>query len=221
MGTKQIDAKMPMGVDASKACVDKTDKRILSSHIIKTIAGDSTKKIDPTGLRIIGAIFCDNLNLIGLNLPYSLVLDRSIFVRGIEARNFQISGDFSLDGTLIFGELLLPRAHIGGTIFASKAFIQKTEILDTDIQGSVLFRSSLFLEPAIFDTARISGELSLQQAAFPYFLLQFSTVGGPGPDRQPGALLVSIKNRQNRGLGARWHRLRRRVSPRRVETANV
>lgn len=177
-GARQLDQAMPLKVDASRACTDHDDKRVLPARVIKAIANNPNNKIDPTGIRVIGAIFCEPLDLRGLNLRYSLVVDRSIFLRGIDGRSFRISGDLSFDGALVFGELLLTRAHIAGTVFGSKALIQKVEILDSEITGSVLFRYSLFLEPAIFDTVRISGELSLRRSAFPYFLLQFGNVGG-------------------------------------------
>src|ERR1051326_508555 len=185
-GARQLDQQnekakspqMPSQVDASQACGNQNDKRVLPARAIKTIVNETTKKIDPTGIRVIGAIFCDMVDLIGLDLQYSLVLDRSIFVRGIDGRDFRSRGDLSFDGALLFGELRLARAHIAGTIFGSDALIQKAEILDSEITGSLLFRKSLLLEPAIFDTVKISGELSLRQSAFPYFLLQFGNVGG-------------------------------------------
>jgi hypothetical protein len=170
--------KMPGQVDASKACQDPTDKRVLLKHAIKSIVLDSKNKIEPIGIRINGAIFCEKLDLVGLNLPYSLVIDHSIFVKGIEARNFQTKGDLSLDGGLVFGALMVMRSRIGGTIFGDGALIQKAEILDSEVHGSLLLRESVLLEPAIFDTVTIAGELSLRQSDFPYFLLQFSKVGG-------------------------------------------
>lgn len=185
-GVRRLDARnekknlpeMPLQVDASQACHSQSDKRVLPARAIKNIVNDITKKIDPKGIRVIGAVFCDDLDLVGLDLQYSLVLDHSIFAQGIDARDFRSKGDLSFDGALLFGELRVTRAHIAGTIFGSDTMIDKAEILDSEITGSVLFRRSLLLEPAIIDTARISGELSLRQSAFPYFLLQFATVGG-------------------------------------------
>jgi len=125
-----------------------------------------------------GAISCKALDLIGLSLPYSLVIDHSILVQGFEARNFQTKGDLSFDGGLIFGEFRVVRSRINGSIFAEKALIQKLQVLDSEISRSLILRESTFLEPAIFDTVTLSGELSVRDSEFPYFLLQFSKVGG-------------------------------------------
>src|SRR5262249_45759426 len=67
---------------------------------------------------------------------------------------------------------------VEGGIFARSSLIGKLEILDSEIKGSLLFRESVILTPAILDTIALSGELSFRQAAFSYFLLQFSKVGG-------------------------------------------
>jgi len=175
-------------VDALWACSydNRNDKRVLSEDAIKRIARNETKQaaqhakkeIAPIGIRIIGAIFCRELDLTGLNLPYSLVIDKSIFVSGITARNFHTSGDLSFYDGQIFGQLWIGRSRIDGTIFGDRAFIQKAQVLDSLVGGSLLFRESVSLEPAIFDTITLSGELSLRKSTSPYFLLQFSKVGG-------------------------------------------
>ena len=169
---------MPLQTDALAACKNPADKRALSGHAIKSVVLAGINKIEPMGIRINGAIFCQTLDLIGLNLPYSLVIDHSIFAQGIEARNFKTAGDFSIDGGVVFGEFRVARSRIGGTIFASGALIQKAEVLDSEVRGSLLLRTGVLLEPAIFDTVAVSGELSLRGSQLPYFLLQFSSVGG-------------------------------------------
>jgi hypothetical protein len=179
-GSKELSRqspKMAYQVDASQACRDQTNKSVLDAHAIKIIAADASKKVGPAGIRIVGAIFCDPLDLVGLSLTYSLMMDHSIFVMGIEARNFQTTGDLSFDGALIFGELSLFRSKIGGTVFGRDTLIQNPQFLDTEVRGALLLRDSVLLEPVMFDTTTVTGELSLRQSIFPYFLLQFSTVG--------------------------------------------
>jgi hypothetical protein len=60
--------QMPYQVNALQACSDQTDKRVLDAHAIKIIAADTSKKVGPVGIRIVGAIFCDALDLVGLSL---------------------------------------------------------------------------------------------------------------------------------------------------------
>jgi hypothetical protein len=181
-GRKFLDkesANMPLNIDSDGACKqDSNDWRALKGDTIKVVVKRSPASIDQKGIRIIGAIYCEALDLIGLELPYSLALDKSIFRDGILGRSFRTRGDFSVDDSVIFGELYLARAHVDGTVFANKSFINKVRVLDAEVRGSLLFRDSLILELAAFDTVSLSGELSMRRALFPYLLIQFSKIGG-------------------------------------------
>jgi hypothetical protein len=74
--------------------------------------------------------------------------------------------------------LFLARTHVGGTIFASGSAIEKMRLLDAKVHGSALFRNSLFVDLAAFDTVELSGELSVRNSYFPYLLIQFSKISG-------------------------------------------
>ncbi|MBV8848009.1 MAG: hypothetical protein JOZ16_00305, partial [Methylobacteriaceae bacterium] len=63
-------------IDPDEVCGSMRDQRVLGRHTIKDIVSRTAGKVDATGIRIIGDIFCDGLDLIGLDLPYSLVLDK-------------------------------------------------------------------------------------------------------------------------------------------------
>src|SRR5260370_15193313 len=91
------------------------------------------------------------------------MIGKFIFAQGIQARSFRTHGDLSLDKSLVFDELWLASSHIGGTIFASDSLINKLRLLDAEVQGSLLFRRTMFLEPAILDTVPLSGELSMRE----------------------------------------------------------
>jgi hypothetical protein len=170
--------EMPMKVDFADACGHtEEDWRTLPGNAIKLLAKQPLR-IDPQGIRLVGAIFCDTVDLIGLELPYSLVLDRSVFQHGIQGRSFRTHGDFSLDGSLVFDELFLARAHVDGSVFASSSLINRMRLLDTEVRGSLLFRKTQIFDLAAFDTIVLSGELSLRDSRFPYLLIQFSKIGG-------------------------------------------
>lgn len=184
-GAKYLARKtpdMPLKIDADQICTESEDRpkdgRRLSGNAIKKIVALAKSSADPRGLRIIGAAFCEQLDLAGVSLPYSLVIDRSLFRKGFEARNFRISGDLSFDGSLALDEVTITRSHIDGTVFASNAYVKNLRVLDSQVQGSLIFRESTIPELAIFDTVSLSGELSLRGTALSYFLLQFSKVGG-------------------------------------------
>jgi hypothetical protein len=179
-GTRLLEQKSPgapRNVNVASACDDPADLRRLPGNAIKLLAKQSSR-IDPIGIRVIGAIFCQTLDLIGLDIPYSLVLDKSVSADGIMARSFRTHGDLSFDSSLIFGELFLARVHVDGTIFASGSLIQKLRLLDSEVRGSSLLRDSLILDLAAFDTVQLTGELSVRNSLFPYLLVQFSRIGG-------------------------------------------
>jgi len=85
-------------------------------------AGVRVTGIDPTGVRIIGGVYCDQVDLAGLDLKYSLILDRAVFRNGIAARNLRVSGDFSIDDSLVFGAMMLNRARIDGSFYHGLGF---------------------------------------------------------------------------------------------------
>jgi hypothetical protein len=179
---KEQDSTMPLKLDVAKVCDDSKDKpkdwRRLSNTAIKRIAVKLEKPYNSLGIRVLGAIFCEQVDLIGLDLPYSLVIDQSLLRGGFEARNFHTRGDLSFDGSMALHTIWVSRSRVDGTIFGNGAHIEKLQILDSEIHGSLIFRESVLPEPAIFDTVALSGELSMRRSALSYFVLQFSKVGG-------------------------------------------
>jgi hypothetical protein len=183
-GEKFLDKaspEMPLGVDADRLCSELTDLkdwRRLPGNAIKRIVRSTNHRPDPRGIRILGAIFCEAVDLSGLDLSYALVMDRSVFLKGFEARNLHMRGDLSFDGSLALDAVTIMRSRIEGTVFGSDAYIKALQVLDSEIQGSLLFRRSMIAEPAIFDTVAVSGELSVRETSLSYLRLQFSKVGG-------------------------------------------
>jgi hypothetical protein len=56
-GSDSVDKDMPLGVDISKVCQDPHDQRRLSANAIKLMVRQHPSNVDPTGIRIFGAIF--------------------------------------------------------------------------------------------------------------------------------------------------------------------
>jgi hypothetical protein len=174
---KGADRVPAENINIASICRDPADQRRLAGDAIKLVAKQKDR-INPTGIRVFGGVYCKRLDLVGLELPFSLVLDKSVFAEGVQARSFRTQGDLSFDNSLMFGEFFLARVHVDGTLFADEAVIQKVRMLDAEVHGSALFRNSVILDLAAFDTVQLSGELSVRNALFPYLLVQFSKVGG-------------------------------------------
>jgi hypothetical protein len=167
----------PFDVPHEEICASEADQRRVPPDLIKLLAKQKTD-IAPTGIRIVGAVFCETLDLVGLDVPYSIVLDRSLFARGIMARNFRTKADFSVDDSMVFGSFWLVRARIEGTVFASGTFVRNLHVLETEIVKSLLFRNSVLSGIVEFDNLTLSGELSVRGSALSRLLVQSSRIGG-------------------------------------------
>ena len=171
--------QLPYKQDGDKVCSDpQYEKQILNGNIIKRFVNEAKKKVGAAGIRIIGAIFCEELDLAGLELQYSLVIDRSVFKDGIDARNLRVMGDLSLDNGIVFESFDLRRGRIEGTFWGRWAFFEHVDFSDIEIRGAARFSGSVFLTHASFAGATISRDLDLSQTAMSRFTLASGQVKG-------------------------------------------
>jgi hypothetical protein len=181
-------ANMPLGEshwdgDWDKVCADKNDPRRLPADVIKRIASTRDEQVAPTGIRIIGAVFCGEqhwaaLDLAGLDLPYSLVIDRSVVNGDLDARNFRIKGDFSFDNAVIVNSLRLNRARIDGSVYGNGSFLERLLVSDTQINGGWVHPNSVIFRDAQFLKDRISGDLWIDGSAFSWLRVQSTHIAG-------------------------------------------
>jgi hypothetical protein len=171
----------PFNFDADRDCSKNSsrpaDARHLSEDAIQRLLSDPKLTVRPSGIRIFGAIFCERVKLVGLELPFSLVLDKSVFAKGIEIRNVRVKGDVSFDSSLILDQLRIIRSHIEGTLFWDKSYIQRLQIGTSTIDSSASFTESVLLESTQIFNVAIAKEFSIRGSALSYFVAQFSTIG--------------------------------------------
>jgi hypothetical protein len=134
--------------DIDPICQNASHPRRLSADVIKRLAVQKEMPVAPSGIRILGAVFCETVDLVGLDLPYSLVLDSSSFKDSIDARNFRTKSDLSLDYGLILGSLVLTRAHVEGSVYESASFVNKLVAVDTEVGGTWWLRNTILLRDA-------------------------------------------------------------------------
>jgi hypothetical protein len=181
-------AHMPLGErgwdgDWDKVCADASDPRRLPADVVKRIAANKNAQIAPSGIRIIGAVFCGTahsaaLDLAGLDLPHSLVIDRSVVNGYLDARNLRIKGDFSFDDAVIIGSLRLNRARVDGSVYGGRSFMRRLFVSDTQVNGSWIHPDSVIFSDAQFLRAGVSGDLSINGSAFSRLWLLSSHVAG-------------------------------------------
>ena len=122
--------------------------------------------------------FAKDFELVGVILPFSLVLDKAAFAQGVEIRNVDVKGDVSFDSSLILNQFKLIRSHIKGSLFSDGSFIDRLSLGNTIIDLSASFTQSVLFESAEFYNVTISKELSVRGSALGYFITQFSKIGG-------------------------------------------
>jgi hypothetical protein len=122
------------------------DRRLIPRTFIKDLVRKSKDDIDPHGVRIIGGAFCDGIDVAGLEMPYSLVLDKSVFAcsgstecrrAAIEIRNFKTKGDFSIDNTFSYISVRVVRSEISGSLYGHSARFPRLLVSDSIIHGSL------------------------------------------------------------------------------------
>jgi hypothetical protein len=179
--------KMPQAEeDWDKVCRNAQDPRWLPANAIKRLVAQG--HIAPSGIRILGAVFCDParpddhtavaLDLAGLNLPYSLVIDHSVVNGHVEARNLRIGGDLSFDYAVILGRLRLNRAQVGGSVYGRGSFMEGLRAFDTQVTGAWQQLESIVFSDSQIVGATIAGDLNVSLSAFSLFRLQSSRIGG-------------------------------------------
>jgi hypothetical protein len=181
----KINSDLPFNLprdEIDRICANH-DPRALSGDIVKRVvarANDSNgvTGIDPTGVRIIGGVYCDQVDLAGLDLKYSLILDRAVFRNEIAARNLRVSGDFSIDDSLVFGTMMLNRARIDGSFYHGLGFIWQEVVSDTKIEGTWHQSGTVVLDEAQFRGLTLSGDLDASDSAFGHFSIDASQVRG-------------------------------------------
>jgi hypothetical protein len=172
---KKIDEGKPQTGDAARVCRERTDKRILPPNAVAQLSRHPFKP-SGTGIRIIGAIFCERLDLVGVVLHHSLVLDDAVLRDGAMIRNTVIDGDLSLEHALITNELFIGRTRIGGTIFTRAAFARELRFEDVTIGASLDMRRMIVAENLTLARAFISGDLRLERAATSFLVIRHSRV---------------------------------------------
>jgi hypothetical protein len=169
--------------DWDSVCRDANDSRRLPSNIVKRIAAQKEVTIAPSGIRIVGAVFCGGpqaaaLDLVGLDLNYSLVIDRSVINGFLDARNMRIKGDFSFENTVIVENLRLNRARVEGSVYANKSFMDALFVNDTQVNGTWWHQESIIFSDAHMVRANVSGDLNMSKSAFNRLWIQSSQIAG-------------------------------------------
>ena len=181
----------PERIDAAKICRDsKTqipDRRILQRGLVKDLARDLKETIDPRGVRIIGGVFCNGVDLNGLDIPYALVLDRSVFLCSgstecrrspIEVRNFRTEGDFSIDNAVAYEKVLITRSEISGSLYSDAALLKHLIISDSNVKGSIHFGNAFVSDRLSIENTVAGGGVDISSGLISQLMIVESNISG-------------------------------------------
>jgi hypothetical protein len=136
------------------------DYRRMDSNLVKDIVGTKDLHLKASGIRIIGAAFCESeVDLSDIEVPYSIVLDFSLFKFGLRAQNLKIDGSFSIDNSVVFDNFVLYGAKIGQNLYATQAFIRYITLQASQVGGSVYLNGSLIANSINVLNTTIKGDL--------------------------------------------------------------
>ena len=144
-----------------EACgVQGVDYRRLESSLIKDIVAKKDPRVKASGIKIIGAAFCESeVDLSDIEVPYSVVLDFGLFKFGLRAQNLKTDGNFSIDNSVVFDNFVLYGAKIGQNLYATQAFIRYMTLQALQIGGSVYLNGSLIANSINVLNTTIKGDL--------------------------------------------------------------
>ena len=156
------------------------DKRLIPRSLIKDLVRKSGVEIDPRGVRIIGGVYCEGLELSGVDMPFSLALDKSVFTctsstecrrSPIDIRNFRTKGDLSLDYIASHVSIRITRSDIAGSLYGQGAFFEKFYVGDSTIRGSVNLYDSFIVEEMTVENTKIEGHVDFSRNFFSHLVL--------------------------------------------------
>jgi hypothetical protein len=171
-------AGMPFEADIAAVCRDQNDPRVLSGDVIKRLARQADQPIAPSGIRIIGAVFCGDVDLVGLEMNYSLVLDYSAFNNRIAGRNARIHGDLSVESSVVRESFALSRSHVDGSVYLNDGFMLRSVAFDAQVDGSWHQVNSITLQLADFHGLKVSGDFDLSSSALTKLQITSSQIKG-------------------------------------------
>lgn len=159
---------------------DPLSKRVLSSRFLETIISDPTyqAQIGPTGIRIVGAVFLERLILENIEIKDNLVLDRSIFRKGIDLDGASAAFNISLDQAIICETLTLKRSNISGELFIRGGTTGSIEAVDATIGKGINADNASVLYLFWLDRAKIGRLFSATESLLSHVIARSTVFDG-------------------------------------------
>jgi cytoskeletal protein CcmA (bactofilin family) len=158
---EQLDPNKPDGWD------DETRDRQLSPAFLETVLLHEPWRstIPRQGVRIVGALFSDALDLAHARLHRQLWLEYCVLESAVNATGLRVDGWFSLEGSSTVG-IDLSASDIRGHVSLSQAtFKGDVDLRSANVSGHLSMIGSAFEDTVDMDSLKVAGSLFMRDGA--------------------------------------------------------
>jgi uncharacterized protein YjbI with pentapeptide repeats len=176
-----IDAKLGKSADPKKP-EDWGPERRLNGRFIETILlHDPWRRAIPRqGVRIVGALFDEPVDLVEAEIAHEFWLVRSRFTSDVDLSGIRTRSLLSLSGSVFTGTLNMDSASIGGDLFMREgAEFAAVELVGAKVGGQLDITGAKVIGTLNMDAASIGGSLFMHGGAeFAEVILRRAQIGG-------------------------------------------
>jgi hypothetical protein len=174
--TRGFDSQFLSHIFSTREC-NTADRRVVNSDIVEKVLHDPRLGPGRWPIALIGAIFCDELNVVGFDLKRSLVFDHSVFLQNVLIRNFTSELNLSFNDVRAGQTITVIRAHLKGGLFANEADINSLEIVESTADLSVDLARSLYPGMLKIERTKSKGNLGLDDVVLNGLEIHDSEIG--------------------------------------------
>ena len=151
---------------------EEKDKRKLSAHFLEDLLTGALPGFKPhrNGVRIVGAIVDDPIDLTNAQIPFEVRLEHCQFTSGATFTRASFAGLVSFDGSAFDADVSFHHVKIGDSIFLRKTvFKGQVNFESADISGNFVAASAAFQNkenPAEFTRLKVGGDANFNFAEF-------------------------------------------------------
>jgi uncharacterized protein YjbI with pentapeptide repeats len=151
---------------------EEKDKRKLSAHFLEDLLTGALPGFKPhrNGIRIVGAIIDDPIDLTNAQIPSEVRLEHCQFTSGANFTRASFAGLVSFDGSVFNAHVTFHHVKIGDSIFVRKTvFKGQTDFESADISGNLAAAGAAFQNkenPAEFTRLKVGGDANFNFAEF-------------------------------------------------------
>jgi hypothetical protein len=143
-------------------------ERRLSAHFLETLLLHDPWRgaIPRQGVRIVGALFDEPVNLVEAEIAHELWLDRSHFTSNVDFHRIRTRSLLSLRGSVVTGTLDMDSASIGGSLLMREgAEFAEVILRSAEIGGHLSLIGAKVTGTLTMDSASIGGSLFMREGA--------------------------------------------------------